>query len=97
MKKTLVTVLLTTSALLFAKNESPNKNPELPKVKETVLIAKKTIEKANKLQKPITLSAAAEEEKELTTEEKCIIELAVGPVIAGPPVHCFQLGAEGNS
>lgn len=90
MKKILVTVLLTTSALLFAKNESPNKNPELPKVKETVLVAKKTIEKTDQLQKPITLSAAAEE-KELTTEEKCIIEIALGPVIAGPPYHCTQI------
>ncbi len=94
MKKIIVTVLMTTSALLFAKNESPNKNTEPKKATETVLVAKKTIEKADQLQKPITLSATAKE-KELTTAEKCAIELAVGPVIAGPPVHCFQLGAEG--
>jgi len=90
MKKIFVTVLLATSALLFAKNEFPNKNSEPPKVKETVLVAKKTIEKTDQLQKPITLSAAVEE-KELTTEEKCIIELALGPVIAGPPYHCTQI------
>ncbi|ROH92802.1 hypothetical protein EGI15_11325 [Chryseobacterium cucumeris] len=96
MKKSIVAVLLTTSALLFAKNESPNKNTEPQKATETVLVTKKTIEKTDQLQKRITLSTTTKErEKELTTEEKCAIELAVGPVIAGPPVHCFQLGAEG--
>lgn len=96
MKKTFVAVLVTTSALLFAKTESPNKTEEPKHATETVLVAKKTIENTDQLQKPITLSTTARE-RELTTEEKCAIELAVGPVIAGPPVHCFQLGAEGIS
>lgn len=95
MKKTFVAVLVTTSALLFAKTESPKtENPK--NATETVLVAKKTIENTDQLQKPITLSATARK-KELTTAEKCAIELAVGPIIAGPPVHCFQLGAEGIS
>ena len=92
MKKTFVAVLVTTSALLFAKTESPKtENPK--NATETVLVAKKTIENTDQLQKPITLSTTARK-KELTTAEKCAIELAVGPIIAGPPVHCFQLGAE---
>ncbi|MBP1166580.1 MAG: hypothetical protein ACN6N7_11095 [Chryseobacterium culicis] len=95
MKKTFVAVLVTTSALLFAKTESPKtENPK--NATETVLVAKKTIENTDQLQKPITLSTTARK-KELTTAEKCAIELAVGPIIAGPPVHCFQLGAEGIS
>ncbi|MDR4891773.1 MULTISPECIES: hypothetical protein [unclassified Chryseobacterium] len=95
MKKTFVAVLVTTSALLFAKTESPKtENPKT--ATETVLVAKKTIENTDQLQKPITLSTTARK-KELTTAEKCAIELAVGPIIAGPPVHCFQLGAEGIS
>ncbi|RLJ31346.1 hypothetical protein CLU97_0759 [Chryseobacterium sp. 7] len=95
MKKIIVTSLVMTSALLFAKNESPNKNTEPHKTTETVLVAKKTIQAADLQQKPITISAA--KEKELTTAEKCAIELAVGPIIAGPPVHCAQLAAEGIS
>lgn len=96
MKKTFVAVLVTTSALLFAKTESPKtENPK--NATETVLVAKKTIENTDQLsKKPITLSTTARK-KELTTAEKCAIELAVGPIIAGPPVHCFQLGAEGIS
>ncbi|MEJ5050834.1 hypothetical protein WH221_13470 [Chryseobacterium culicis] len=95
MKKAFVAVLVTTSALLFAKTESPKtENPQ--NATETVLVAKKTIENTDQLQKPITLSTTARK-KELTTAEKCAIELAVGPIIAGPPVHCFQLGAEGIS
>ncbi|KAB1231729.1 hypothetical protein [Chryseobacterium viscerum] len=90
MKKILVTVLLTTSALLFAKNESPNKNTESKKATETVLVAKKTIQTADQQQKPITISTTAKE-IELTTAEKCAIELALGSVIAGPPYHCLQL------
>jgi hypothetical protein len=92
MKKIVLTVLLTTSALLFAKNETPNTKMESGKVAKTVLVAKKTIETDAQQQKPITLSTTGKE-KELTTEELCIIELALGPVIAGPAYHCLQLGS----
>lgn len=79
------------STMLFAKEENPNVRKDLNSPqKETFLVAKKTIEKTDQLQKPITLSTTAEE-KELTTEEKCIIEIALGPVIAGPPYHCTQI------
>lgn len=86
MKKIMLTVLLTTSALLFAKNETPNKKEESGKVAKTVLVAKKTIE-TDAQQKPIAIG----KERELTTEELCIIELALGPVLAGPAYHCLQL------
>ncbi|MBP1166581.1 MULTISPECIES: hypothetical protein [unclassified Chryseobacterium] len=96
MKKIIIASLLMTSAVAFAKTESPNKIEEPKNTTETVLVAKKTIENTNQLQKPIALSTTAKE-RELTNEEKCIIELALGPIFVGPAVHCFQLESEGVS
>ncbi len=89
MKKIIFTLLLTTSAMLFAKNENPIKKIETKKEAKAILMTEKTIEE-NQQQKIIKISTEGKQ-KELTPEEACIIELALGPVIAGPPYHCTQI------
>lgn len=90
MKKIIFMLSLTTSGMLLAKNEGPIKKTEFKKETKTILIVKKTIEEVSQKQKPIRISTT-EKQEELTSEEKCIIELALGPVIAGPPYHCTQI------
>lgn len=84
-------MFLASSTLLFAKIEEPISKTDSPKQKETVLVTKKTFEKADEQQKNIKISNVGKQQDGLTDAEACIIELALGPVIAGPPYHCTKI------
>lgn len=91
MKKIIFTMFLASSTLLFAKMEEPISKTDSPKQQETVLVAKKTIEKTDQQQKTVKISSLGKQQDGLTDAEACIIELALGPVIAGPPYHCTKI------
>jgi hypothetical protein len=55
MKKIIFMLFLVSSTVVFAKTEEPKVKIDLPKQEETVLIAKKTIEKLDQNQKAIKI------------------------------------------
>lgn len=90
MKKIIFTMFLVSSTLLFAKKEEPISRTNLPKQEEKVLVTKKMLEKTDQKQTTIKISNVGKQEG-LTNAEACMIELALGSVIAGPPYHCTQI------
>lgn len=93
MKKIIFASFLVLSITVFAKEE-PKVKTDLSKTQK-VLIAKKTMANDQKKAAIIVLNKAAKQE-ELSDEDLCIIELALGPVIAGPPYHCVKLSQSTN-
>lgn len=94
MKKIIIASFVTLSTIVFAKTGTPKNKIELKK-EEKVLVAKKTIVESQK-KEAITILSMTGKEKELSDADLCIIELALGPVIAGPPYHCAKASQSTN-
>ncbi|MCY0976133.1 hypothetical protein PGH12_12385 [Chryseobacterium wangxinyae] len=94
MKKIIIASFVTLSTFVFAKAETQKEKNE-KNTEQKVLVVKKTIDEN---QKKVTIQVlnTARKQKELSDADLCIIELALGPVIAGPPYHCAKASQSTN-